>query len=136
MQFREVGGTVRSYTAIPIRAEGFEINSDGAHSRPELTIGNIGSVLSGAIGNTPLEDLVGKRLTRRTTLRKYLADGSGDTTPPIEYPKVIYILDPSIHLHTNSTEKTVHIPSNHTLSRGGGLTTLLFENYLQFKVYL
>ena len=93
VQFRETGGTVRSYTAIPIRAEGFEINSDGAHSRPELTIGNIGNTLSGAIGNTPLEDLVGKRLTRRTTLRKYLADGSGDATPPIEYPKVTYILD-------------------------------------------
>ena len=69
VQFREVGGTVRTYTAIPIQAEGFEINSDGAHSRPELTIGNIGNTLSGALGNTPLEDLVGKRLTRRTSCR-------------------------------------------------------------------
>ena len=93
VQFREVGGTVRTYTAIPIQAEGFEINSDGAHSRPELTIGNIGNTLSGALGNTPLEDLVGKRLTRRTTLRKYLVDGPGDATPPFEYPRVTYILD-------------------------------------------
>ena len=52
VQFRETGGTVRTYTAIPLQAEGFEINSDGAHSRPEISIGNIGSVLSSAIGNT------------------------------------------------------------------------------------
>ena len=93
VQFRETGGTVRTYTAIPINAKGFEMNSDGAMSRPEITIGNIGNVLSSAIGNTPLEDLVGKRLTKRTTLRKYLRDGAGDATPPIEYPKVVYIVD-------------------------------------------
>jgi len=93
VQFRETGGTVRTYTAIPITADGFEINSDGAHSRPEISIGNIGNVLSTAIGNTPLEDLVGKRLTRRTTLQKYLVGESGDATPPVEYPKVTYIID-------------------------------------------
>jgi len=93
VHFRETGGTVRTYTAIPLEAEGFEINSDGAHSRPEITIGNIGNVLSGAIGNTPLEDLIGKRLTRRTTLQKYLVGETGDATPPVEYPKVTYILD-------------------------------------------
>ena len=93
VQFRETGGTARSYTAIPLEADGFEVNSDGAHSRPELSIGNIGNVLSGAIGNTPLEDLVGKRLTRRTTLKKYLVGESGDATPPVEYPKTTYIID-------------------------------------------
>jgi len=93
VQFRETGGTVRTYTAIPLEAEGFEINSDGAYSRPEISIGNIGNVLSSAIGNTPLEDLVGKRLTRRTTLQKYLVGESGDATPPVEYPKVTYIID-------------------------------------------
>ena len=62
VQFREPGGTARSYTAIPIQAEGFELTSDGASPRPELSIGNIGNTLSSAIGNTPLEDLVGKDL--------------------------------------------------------------------------
>ena len=93
VQFRETGGTARSYTAIPLEAEGFEITSDGASPRPELTIGNIGGVLSGAIGNIPLEDLVGKRLTRRTTLQKYLVGETGDSTPPVEYPKATYIID-------------------------------------------
>ena len=31
VQFRETGGTVRTYTAIPINAKGFEMNSDGAY---------------------------------------------------------------------------------------------------------
>ena len=93
VQFRETGGTVRNYTAIPLQAEGFEVNTDGAYSRPEISIGNIGNVLSSAVGNTPLQDLVGKRLTRRTTLQKYLVGESGDATPPVEYPKVTYILD-------------------------------------------
>lgn len=93
VQFRETGGTARSYTAIPLEADGFEITSDGASPRPELTIGNIGGVLSGAIGNIPLENLVGKRLTRRTTLQKYLVGETGDATPPVEYPKTTYIID-------------------------------------------
>ena len=93
VQFRETGGTVRNYTAIPLQVEGFEVNTDGAYSRPEISIGNIGNVLSSAVGNTPLQDLVGKRLTRRTTLQKYLVGESGDATPPVEYPKVTYILD-------------------------------------------
>ena len=93
VQFRETGGTARSYTAIPLEADGFEITSDGASPRPELTIGNIGGVLSGAIGNIPLEDLVGKRITRRTTLQKYLVGETGDATPPVEYPKTTYIID-------------------------------------------
>ena len=93
VQFRETGGTARSYTAIPLEADGFEITSDGASPRPELTIGNIGGVLSGAIGNIPLEDLVGKRITRRTTLQKYLVGETGDATPPVEYPKTTYVID-------------------------------------------
>jgi len=93
VQFRENGGTVRTYTAIPLQAEGFEVTSDGASTRPELTIGNIGGVLSSAIGNIPLEDLVGKRITRRTTLQKYLVGEAGDATPPVEYPKTTYVID-------------------------------------------
>ena len=93
VQFRETGGTARSYTAIPLEATGFELSSDGASPRPELTIGNVGGVLSSAVGNIPLEDLVGKRLTRRTTLEKYLVGETGDATPPVEYPKTTYIID-------------------------------------------
>ena len=93
IQFRQTDGTVKTYTAIPLTAEGFDISSDGSYSRPELSVGNIGNILTNAIGGIDVEDLTGKRVTRRTTLEKYLVGESGDATPPVEFPKVTYIID-------------------------------------------
>ena len=93
IQFRDSGGTAQTYTAIPMSAEGFDINTDGAHSRPELSIGNVGNILTNAIGGIEPEELTGERLTKRTTLEKYLVGNVGDTNPPTEFPKVVYILD-------------------------------------------
>ena len=94
VQFRDSGGsTVRDYQAVPMEVSDFEIKSDGAHSRPEVVIGNIGNILTSAIGGLDLEDLTGRRLTKRTTLEKYLVGNSGDTSPPIEFPKLVYVID-------------------------------------------
>ena len=93
IQFRQTDGTVKTYTAIPLTAEGFDVSSDGSYSRPELSVGNIGNILTNAIGGIDVEDLTGKRVTRRTTLEKYLVGESGDATPPVEFPKVTYIID-------------------------------------------
>lgn len=94
VQFRDATSpyTVRDYTAIPMSVEGFDISSDGSYSRPILTISNIGTVFS-AVAGTDYESLIGKRFTRRTTLRKYLADGTGDASPPVEFPKTTYVID-------------------------------------------
>lgn len=93
IQFRDSGGTAQTYVAIPLEADGFDINSDGAYSRPEITIANIESVFSDEIGGIDYEDLIGQRVTRRTTLKKYLVGEPGDSTPPVEFPKIVYIID-------------------------------------------
>ena len=73
--------------------DGIEIASDGSQNRPEVSVGNIRNALTNAIGVIDPEDLIGRRLTRRTTLQKYLVGESGDSTPPVEFPKAVYILD-------------------------------------------
>ena len=93
IQFRDTNGTVRTYQAIPIDAADFSVQSDGSMPRPELSIGNVGNVLTNAIGGLDYEDLIGQRLTKRTTLEKYLVGEAGDTTPPLEFPKQTYIID-------------------------------------------
>lgn len=94
LQFRNTAGTIKTYTALPIMAEGFSVSSDGAYSRPTLTIANALSTFQDAIGSdTDYEDLIGKRITKRTTLKKYLVGETGDTTPPVEFPKIVYIID-------------------------------------------
>ena len=69
VNFRDSTNTAREYVAIPISAEGFSISSDGAHARPELSIGNIGNILSAAIGGLDYEDLIGRRVTRIITFK-------------------------------------------------------------------
>jgi len=102
VQFREfrtgayVPGTVLTYTAIPIEAEGFDVQSDGAYSRPTLTIANLKSVFTDAIGGLSYEDLIGAKITKRTTMYKYLVGESSDVGPglaPIEYPRTVFYID-------------------------------------------
>ena len=93
IEFRDADGTIRSYTPIPIEIEGFDIQSDGALSRPKMTVANIESTFKSSIGGLSFEDLVGKRITRRTTQEKYLVGNSGDSTPPVEFPKITYVID-------------------------------------------
>ena len=88
VQFRDRTSpyTVRTYTAFPIEMDGLEMSADGAINRPSLTVANVTNVFSSAIGNVKPEDLVGERLTKRTTLKKYLYGESGDASPPVLFP--------------------------------------------------
>ena len=67
IQFRDTGGTIRTYITIPAEADGFSVNSDGAYSRPEITIANALSTFKTSIGNLDYEELIGRRITKRTT---------------------------------------------------------------------
>lgn len=91
IQFRDTSGNIRTYTPLAIEADGFDVSSDGSYSRPTLTVANVSSLFLDTIGD--LEDLVGKRITRRLTLKKFLVGESGDSTPPVEYPKTTYVID-------------------------------------------
>lgn len=94
IQFRDATSphTIRSYSPLPIQVEGFDVSSDGSYSRPTLRVANIENVFSSVAG-TNYEGLIGKRFTRRTTLKKYLVGESGDASPPVEFPKTTYIID-------------------------------------------
>ena len=85
-----------TYTAIPILGEEFEFDSGGPAPRPGLTIANVTSDFSDALGGLSYDDLIGKKVYRRRTLAKYLKGGSGDPGSgytPIEFPRQIWIID-------------------------------------------
>jgi len=93
IQFRDSSGTVRTYESIPVKAEDFEIASDGAYNRPTITVANALSTFKDSLNGLGYEDLIGRRITKRTTLKKYLVGQPGDSNPPIEFPKMTYIID-------------------------------------------
>ena len=93
VQFRDTSGNIKTYTPIPIQLEGFDVSSDGAISRPKMTVANIESTFKDALGGLGFEDLIGRRITRRTTQQKYLVGEAGDTTPPVEFPSITYVID-------------------------------------------
>ncbi len=95
LQFRDylANGTIRTYTQIPITAAGFEKKIQGAATRPTLTIANVENTLSSAVGDLDYTKLLGLKLIRRTTLKKYLYGESGDASPPIEYPREVFYID-------------------------------------------
>lgn len=94
IQFRDrlSPSTIRSYTALPITVDGIDTQSAGASNRPTLRVANVLSTFGDAIGISN-EDLLGKKLFRRTTLYKYCVGQSGDANPPIEFPQQTYIID-------------------------------------------
>jgi len=99
VQFREEGGTIRTYTAIPLQAQGFKNDPSGTSARPTISFANASNIFKNSITN--YENLLGAKLTRRTTLKKYLVGESGDSTPPVEFPKQVFIFD-RISAHTKT----------------------------------
>ena len=95
IQFRDQfsGGTTRTYTALPIHAEGFNIQSSGPSARPTIQVANLLSSFSDALGGLTNEDLLGKKIYRRTTLYKYAIGQSGDANPPVEFPIQMWFID-------------------------------------------
>jgi lambda family phage minor tail protein L len=91
VQFREEGGTIRTYTALPLQAKGFKSDPSATSARPTITFANVSDTFKTAISD--YDALLGATLTRRTTLQKYLVGESGDSTPPVEFPKQIYLFD-------------------------------------------
>ena len=71
MKQRSSPHTNRTYTALPISAQGFEHKSLGVSSRPTLSIANVTTAFTTALGSTTLDDLLGKKVYRRRTLKKY-----------------------------------------------------------------
>ncbi len=101
VQFHPIGDTSKNntseantYTVLPMLLEGIESTSTGANNRPTITIANVLSVFRAAIQAQSFKynDLIGKKLTRRTTLRKFLVGGTSATSPE-EMPYRRYYID-------------------------------------------
>lgn len=87
---------LNTYDALPIQIEGIESKSTGVAPRPVITFANILDTFGNALGSLTPDDLVGFKLYRRRTLRKYLKGGSSETSSgqtPIEFPRQSWIID-------------------------------------------
>ena len=97
VRFREnvaPGYAIKEYTPFPMMIDGLDISAEGAINRPSFTVANIGTAFKGVLGNYKNKDLIGQRITRRQTLKKYLVDQSPDlSSPPKELNKVTYVID-------------------------------------------
>ena len=96
LKFRDYDSpaTIRTYAPIPIEAQNFETKNDGAMARPNVTIANVTNALSTATGSFNYNSLLGLRLIRRTTLKKYLDNGTGNSSnPPVEFARQVWIID-------------------------------------------
>ena len=82
--------TARLYEKLPIEFSGFEHRSEGAYARPQVTFANVLRTLQDDV--TP-DSLIGKKITRRKTLSKYLTTSGASGTPPTELPQQIFIID-------------------------------------------
>ena len=84
---------INTYIALPVEFKGVEVKNDGAIARPTLSLGTALTTLSDAIGTIDYQTLLGLKLIRRTTLKKYLHGESAATNPPTEYARDIYTMD-------------------------------------------
>src|SRR6056300_1589896 len=60
----------QAYTAIPLKAGGFNLQTDGVPPNPTITLSNIGLEFTGLVNEW--NDLIGAKLTRRRVLARHL----------------------------------------------------------------
>lgn len=94
MRDYDSNSTLRTYVPMPVQATGFEAKNDGAIPRPTIVMANVTSTFSDAVGNFDYHSLLGLRVIRRTTLAKYLDNGTlNSASPPVEFPRQIFYVD-------------------------------------------
>ena len=88
-----------TYTAIPLKAEGYEASGQGTLPRPNISVSNLLGTFTSLIALLP-DGLEGCKVTRTRTLSKYLdavnfTGGSNSDADPTSYfrPRDIYFID-------------------------------------------
>jgi len=88
-----------TYTAIPLKAEGYEASGQGTLPRPNISVSNLLGTFTTLIAILP-DGLEGCKVTRTRTLSKYLdaanfTGGSNSDADPTSYfrPRDIYFID-------------------------------------------
>jgi lambda family phage minor tail protein L len=80
----------QTYTAFPIQAGGFDINTKGQMPQPEITVANVFGSFSSVVSSA--DDLVGAKVTRRRTLFKYLDNGPSPDSSQ-EFPDDVFYIE-------------------------------------------
>ena len=99
----EIGNDIvwqgNTYTAIPLKAEGYEMSGQGTLPRPTISVANLLGTFTTIIALLP-DGLEGCKVTRTRTLAKYLdavnfTGGSNSDADPTSYfqPRDIYFID-------------------------------------------
>jgi len=78
------------YEPLPILSAGYDRNTNGQIAQPTLTLSNISNAFTGIA--SLYDDLVGAKVTRRRTLKKYL-DGGPEADPLQEFPIDIFYIE-------------------------------------------
>jgi len=88
-----------TYTAIPLKAEGYEASGQGTLPRPNISVSNLLGTFTTLIAILP-DGLEGCKVTRTRTLSKYLdavnfTGGSNSDADPTSFfrPRDIYFID-------------------------------------------
>ncbi len=109
----------QEYTPIDIKADGFDITTEGTSIRPRLAVSNVDNTLASEV--ISYKDFLGCKLTRIRTLLKYIGDteeaitdesfdditdhngesifdttGGGSESTFVEFPRDIYIIQQKI----------------------------------------
>lgn len=87
--------TLRTYAPYPVESSGFEIKVTGAIPRPVINFSNVGNNFTTLMGTTDTNALLGKKIVRRLTLKKYLAGESADTgsgNQSIEFDRQVWVI--------------------------------------------
>jgi lambda family phage minor tail protein L len=79
------------YNPYPIKAEGFEWNTQGTQPRPRISVSNIASGISALLRE--FDNFVGGTLTQRLTYSIYLDDGIEHGPPYKEFTPMIFVID-------------------------------------------
>jgi lambda family phage minor tail protein L len=84
------------YVRIPVNAEGFEYTNSGTLPRPTLSVVNLNSEITALLLNvnltTPGNDLIGAKIKRIRTLKKFL-DGESGADPYATFPIEEWFID-------------------------------------------
>lgn len=79
-----------SYNPLPVEVKGFEIKVRGELPRPSVKFANVSGLFTGLV--LSFGDLIGARLIRKRTFRRFLDDGSAPD-PACEFPQDIYLIE-------------------------------------------
>ena len=87
--------TLRTYAPCPITMDGFDIKVTGAMARPVFNVAILDNTFSTAVGTTDYDTLLGKKVIRRVTLKRYLqgeASDAGSGNTPVEFTRQVWTI--------------------------------------------